>query len=67
MRKNGLAIHHYINEARWIQKIKRKNVPMIFEGVRLYTAVYNLQLYTPPGPSEVAAQPLGSCSSLEKL
>lgn len=34
---------------------------MIFEGVKLYKAVYNLQLYTLLGPSEVAIQPLGSC------
>lgn len=46
---------------------KTKNVPMIFEGVRFNTAVYNLQLYTPPGPSEVYVQPLGNCWSLEKL
>lgn len=40
---------------------KKKNVPVIFEGVKLYKAVYNLQLYSLPGLSEVAVLPPGSC------
>lgn len=39
----------------------RKNVPTIFEGVKLYKAVYNLELYSLLGLSEVAILPLGSC------
>ena len=38
-----------------------KNVPVIFGGVKLYKAVYNLQLYSLLGLSEVAVLPLGSC------
>lgn len=40
-------------------------VPIIFEGVKLYKAVYNLHLYTLPGLSGVAIRPLGSCQSWE--
>lgn len=36
---------------------------MIFEGVKLYKAVYNLQFYSPLGPLEVATLSLGSCLS----
>lgn len=38
-------------------------VPIIFEGMKLYKAVYNLHLYTLPGLSGVAIQPLGSRQS----
>lgn len=34
---------------------------MIFEGVKLYKAVYDLELYTLLELSEVAILPLGSC------
>lgn len=40
--------------------VKKKIVPVIFEGVKLYKAVYNLQLYSLPGLSEVAVLPPGS-------
>lgn len=44
-------------------EVTKKIVPIIFEGVKLYKAVYNLHLYTLPGLSGVAIRPLGSCQS----
>lgn len=57
-------IYHDINEARrFFGSNKIEMVLIIFEGVKLYKAVYNLHLYTLPVLSGVAIRPLGSCQS----
>lgn len=45
----------------------KKNVPMIFKGVKLYKAVYNSQLYSRAGAFRGGYTATGEPLELEKL